>query len=100
MAKFILTKKALDDLSDIWDYTYNTWSEQQADTYYENIIQVCELLAANPLIGKSYQIISDELMGFPCGKHLVFYQISTPDEILIIRILHQSMDLKNRIIED
>ena len=31
MAKFIITNKAVEDLSKIWNYTYEFWSENQAD---------------------------------------------------------------------
>ena len=34
MKKYHLTKKAFEDLSDIWTYTYDNWSEEQADKYY------------------------------------------------------------------
>ena len=38
MAKFKLTNKAVEDLSKIWDYTFEVWSETQADKYYESLI--------------------------------------------------------------
>jgi len=31
MAEFKLTNKAVEDLSKIWDYTFEVWSENQAD---------------------------------------------------------------------
>jgi toxin ParE1/3/4 len=31
MAKIIFRKEAIDDLTDIWDYTFEKWSENQAD---------------------------------------------------------------------
>lgn len=96
MAKFHLSKKALDDLSEIWNYTFETWSEKQADKYYKEIIQTFEILSQNPFIGKSYRVIFDGFLGFPCGKHIVFYQVVNSKEILIIRVLHESMDLKNQ----
>ena len=34
MVKFQLTEKAVQDLNRIWNYTYETWSEDQADDYY------------------------------------------------------------------
>jgi toxin ParE1/3/4 len=37
MAKVKLRQKAIDDLKDIWDYTFEKWSEKQADTYYSTI---------------------------------------------------------------
>jgi len=35
MAEYVLTNKAVADLSDIWNYTFNVWSESQADKYYQ-----------------------------------------------------------------
>ena len=34
MAKYFFTNKAVEDLSDIYEYTYQSWSEKQADNYY------------------------------------------------------------------
>jgi toxin ParE1/3/4 len=34
MANVILRQAAIDDLNNIWDYTYEQWSEAQADKYY------------------------------------------------------------------
>ena len=39
MAKYHFTNKALDDLIDIWDYTVEEWSQNQAEKYY-NLIAV------------------------------------------------------------
>ena len=38
MARYSLTNKAVEDLSKIWEYTYEVWSESQADKYYELLI--------------------------------------------------------------
>lgn len=97
MAKYHLTHKAVDDLSKIWDYTYETWSENQADKYYALIIGACQEIAENPAIGKKYEEISKEISGFHVGKHIIFYRKLRQKEIEVIRILHGSMDIKNRI---
>lgn len=34
MAKVVLRQDAIDDLNNIWDYTYEKWSENQVDKYY------------------------------------------------------------------
>jgi len=31
MAKYELTNKAVEDLSKIWEYTFEVWSEKQTD---------------------------------------------------------------------
>jgi toxin ParE1/3/4 len=99
MAKFFLSNKALDDLSKIWDYTYQTWSERQADIYYSLLIDACQDLAEGNLRGKHYPEIGPELLGFKAGKHLIFYRIGKNENIEVARILHEQMDLKNRIEE-
>ena len=38
MAKYLLTNKAVEDLADIWNYTFDVWSEKQADAYYNMLL--------------------------------------------------------------
>lgn len=99
MAKVILRQKAIDDLSDIWDYTMYKWSENQADIYHSTIKFACKEIGTNLDIGKQYYGISANLFGFKSGKHIIFYHIISEDEIEVIRILHERMDLKNRLTE-
>lgn len=99
MADYILTNKAIEDLSKIYEYTFEFWSENQADIYYEKLVNYFELLAENPKIGKNYIEISSEIFGFLADKHLIFYRIITTQEIEIVRILGAEMDVKNRIKE-
>jgi toxin ParE1/3/4 len=99
MVKYLLTSKAIDDLSMIWEYTYETWSESQADKYYELLTSSFEEIVQNPDLGKNYNEIDKTLFGLRVGKHIVFYRVTQSDEIEILRILHQRMDLKNKIAE-
>lgn len=99
MANYFLTNKAIEDLSKIWDYTYEVWSETQADKYYELLIDACREIAENPTIGKSYREIDENILGYRTNQHIIFYQVTAPNEIEVLRILHGRMDLKNRIQE-
>lgn len=99
MAKYILTNKAVEDISKIWDYTYEVWSENQADNYYELLIETCQEIAKKPSVGKNYEDISIEIFGFPVGKHIIFYRNLEIKDIEVVRILHERMDLKNRLNE-
>lgn len=99
MAKVILRQKAIDDLNDIWDYTFEKWSENQADKYYATLKLTCKEIGENPEFGREYAEISRSLLGLKSGKHIIFYQIISEDEIEVIRILHERMDLKNRLTE-
>ena len=99
MAKVILRRKAIDDLNDIWDYTFEKWSEKQADKYYSIIKLACNAIGENPDLGKEYDGVSKNLLGLKSGKHIIFYQVISDDRIEVIRILHEQMDLKSRIAE-
>ncbi len=99
MAKVILRQEAIKDLTDIWDYTYQEWSENQADKYYDKIKIACKEIEVNPNIGKIYTEISKNLFGLKSEKHIIFYHQISQDEIEVIRILHERIDLKNRINE-
>lgn len=98
MANYNLTQKAVADLADIWNYTYETWSENQADKYYQMLLDTCNLLANKPSKGKNYANIHPGLMGYKALRHIVFY-IPSDGKIEIIRILHTSMDLKNKFVD-
>ncbi len=99
MTKLTFRQKAIDDLTDIWNYTVQEWSENQADKYYENIKFACEQIRQNPDIGKIYADISKNLFGLNSGKHIIFYHIVTEKEIEVIRVLHERMDLNLRLNE-
>ena len=99
MTKVILRQEAIDDLNSIWDYTFEEWSEKQADKYYATVKMACNGIGDIPDIGKEYYGINNNLLGLKSGKHIIFYQQVSNNRIEIIRILHERMDLKNRISE-
>jgi toxin ParE1/3/4 len=97
MAKYTLTNKAVADLSEIWNYTVLTWSENQADKYYFMLVDAFQELADSKIAGKNYPEINPEILGFRTGQHIVFYRKISATKIEITRILHFQMDLKTRI---
>ena len=99
MAKYKLTNKAVADLSKIWEYTFEVWSEKQADKYYDGLISNCEEIAENPDFGKNYEGISKQLLGIKSNRHIIFYRTLNEDYVEITRTLHERMDLKKRIAE-
>ncbi len=99
MAEYKLTNKAVEDLSKIWDYTFEVWSEKQADKYYNELIYNCEEIAENPDLGKHYKGISEQLLGIKTNRHIIFYRNLSENYVEITRILHERMDLKKRIAE-
>ena len=51
--KVIFHEEALSDLEEIWLYTFETWSLEQADRYYELIIKEIDFLSKKPKSGKN-----------------------------------------------
>ncbi len=99
MSKYKLTNKAVEDLTKIWDYTFEVWSEKQANKYYEMLIWNCQEIADNPSLGKKYNGITQNLLGIKANRHIVFYRNVNDEYIEITRILHERMDLKKRILD-
>ena len=99
MVKYVLTNKAVEDLTKIWDYTFETWSEKQADKYYMLLIDACQEIAERAEIGKRYEEIANEISGFRAGKHIILYRSLKLQEVEILRILHSIMDLKTKMNE-
>lgn len=99
MAEYKLTNKAVEDLSKIWDYTFEVWSEKQADKYYAGLISNCQEIAENPDLGKNYGGISTQLFGIKVDRHIIFYRTESKNYVEITRILHERMDLRKRITE-
>jgi toxin ParE1/3/4 len=99
MAEYRLTNKAVEDLNGIWVYTFDNWSEKQADKYYNMLIGFCQDIADKPELGKNYDEIRTDLFGLKANRHIIFYRNIETGLIEITRILHGRMDLKNRIIE-
>lgn len=97
MAGFRLTNKAVEDLNNIWIYTFENWSEQQADKYYHSLLNSCGEIAGNPEMGKKYPGILQVLFGYKTNSHVIFYRVLPTGHIEITRILHEKMDLKSRI---
>lgn len=91
-----ITSRAVQDLEEIWSYTYSKWSLKQADRYYQLIIEEFEHLSRFPKSGKPADHIR---LGYRIGivkSHLIFYRQMDVDQIEIARILHQSMDIDER----
>ena len=94
--KFRISKKAIEDLENIWYCTSNKWSADQADRYYRLIIEEIENISTNQVMWVSADHIRKEYFKAKVKSHLIFYR-KTNDIVEVIRILHQRMDIENRL---
>ena len=95
--KYRISKQAINDLNDIWVYTFNKWSKEQADRYYDLIIGEIEFIADNYLIGKSAEQTRKNYRVTKIKAHLIYYRKAENEIVEVVRILHQRMDIKERL---
>ena len=94
-----ISAAAINDLEQIWEYTFHKWSMDQADRYYGLIINEIEFLSTNVFAGKPADYIRKGYRSAMVKSHLIFYRVADDQKIEVIRILYQSMDIDERMIE-
>ena len=93
---FVIAKKAVSDLEEIWLYPVEKWSAEQADRYYNLIFDEINYICRNINAGKSMEHVRQGYRASKVKSHLIFYRI-LKDTIEVIRILHERMDIENRL---
>lgn len=95
-----ISVKASKDIEDIWLYTFENWSLGQADRYVNLILDEIEYVADNPNSGKDFNYIRKNYRCSKVKSHLIFYRVvDEQGNTEIIRVLHQRMDIENRLNE-
>ena len=92
---YVISKKAVSDLEEIWLYTAEKWSIDQADRYYNLIFDEIHFICKNIHAGKSMEHIRKGYRASKVKSHLIFYRVQN-DTVEVIRILHERMDIENR----
>ena len=95
--KYRISQQAIEDLDKIWLYTFNKWSKEQADRYFDLIIAEIEFIADNYLIGKSVEETRQNYRVTKIKSHLIYYRKVENEIVEIVRILHKRMDIKKRL---
>ena len=93
---FVISRKAVSDLEEIWLYSVKKWSTEQADRYYNLIFDEINYICKNINAGKSMEHVRKGYRASKVKSHLIFYRVLN-DTIEIIRILHERMDIENRL---
>ena len=91
-----LTPQAERDLEEIWLYTFENWSAEQADRYHSQIMAAIEGLAGGSKQGRAIDDIRPGYRKLAVASHFLFYRIADAGMIDIIRILHQRMHAASR----
>lgn len=97
MLKFELSGKAKSDLIKIAKYTQLTWGKAQRNDYLKLLDNTFYQLADEPMLGVNCDYIKEGYRKQPQGSHLIYYKKYKKDQILIVRILHKSMDVNRAL---
>ena len=90
--KLVKDRAAEADLIGIWLYTFETWSEAQADRYLGLLEQGIQELAKAPARGSQRDALRVGYWSKKLEHHIVFYKF-TDKEVRVRRVLHEVMDV-------
>ncbi|MCB0806833.1 MAG: type II toxin-antitoxin system RelE/ParE family toxin [Bacteroidales bacterium] len=96
--KYRISHLASQDLENIWLYTFENWSAEQADRYFNLILDEIEYISSKPDSGNDFSHIRKGYFRTRIKSHFIFYKIDKKKKLVeIIRIFHQRMDIENRL---
>ena len=94
MSDYSISKAALADLDDIWDYIAQN-SLLQADRMQDRIFRACYKLAKNIHAGRPRPELREGLRSFIEEPYVIFYTIEESARITIRRVIHGSRDIES-----
>lgn len=95
---FQISTLALEDLENIWEYTVEQWSKEQANKYYNEIFEVIDRICENSDTGKTIDDIKKGHRRTNVKSHMIIYKVKGKT-MYIDRILHQKMDIEKHLNE-
>jgi toxin ParE1/3/4 len=87
----VYSPEAERDLGEIWTFTADRWFISQADTYLTQLLDALDNVAAGRLTGTDASDVRPGHRRLLVGSHVAFYT-EAASQIIVIRVLHQSMD--------
>ena len=93
---YAISKRAVADLEEIWLYSAQNWSLEQADRYYNLIIDEIKFICKVPTAGRSYDYVREGYRATKVKSHIIFYRIAN-STVEVIRVLHERMDVNKRL---
>ena len=97
MRSYLLTVAAHQDIIDIGRFTTEKWGARQRNKYLKQLDDAFLLLARQPEIGKPADAVKPGYRKFSQGSHVIFYREGTDSKIVVVRILHSSMDVDRHL---
>lgn len=96
----VIYKTAQLRLGEIWDYTAEKWEEEQADLYVRALGASIQSI---PTCRHSWRSLKDkrlpDVFFIRSRHHFIFFR-EIQEQIAVISILHENMDIPDRLLED
>ncbi|WP_299252931.1 type II toxin-antitoxin system RelE/ParE family toxin [uncultured Aquimarina sp.] len=96
MGVYKVSRKAEMDLAKMYEYGIETFGLKQAKGYLLGMHTLFQVLADNTNLGRDASEFILSLKRFSYKSHTIFY-LATDIDILIIRVLNQSMDYEKNL---
>jgi toxin ParE1/3/4 len=96
MKQIQFTNAARQDLKSIFAYSIRTWGRPQAQRYAAQLKQHIEKIAQGAVFTKPVANSREHLHQSAVGRHLIIFEVKN-SAILIVRILHEAMDMPRHI---
>lgn len=91
MGVYKISGKAESDLAKMYEYGIETFGLKQAQAYLFGVHDIFQVLSENSNLGRDASEFVLTLKRFSYKSHTIFYYVTDID-ILIVRVLNQSMD--------
>lgn len=92
MTNLVLMPAAIADIEDIWTYTEQRWGTAQAERYVAMVGEACHGLARATTFSQDASHVRAGYRRAHVGSHIVFFRTDPAGRIVVVRVLHRSMD--------
>ncbi len=89
--EYLLAPRALADLDDIWRFSAEKWSIEQADRYIDDLAQMFETIAAMPTLARERSEFKPPVRIHIHERRLIVYTMAE-DHVTILRVLGDRQD--------
>ena len=89
--QYRLAPHALADLDDVWRFSAERWSIEQADRYIDDLVRMFETIAAMPTLARERSEFKPPVRIHVHESHLIVYMIAE-DYVQILRLLGGRQD--------
>ena len=85
------------DLDGIWSYSVERWGRDQAIRYLLALADAWQAIADGTWQGRPMDAARQGYRALATGSHLICYRQAKDGAIEVVRILHERMDVPNRL---